>query len=157
MHVNARIDYAVRAVVELAGSSRESPRKLHEVAAAQAIPLTFLADIFTQLRHAGLVRSLRGADGGYWLTRPAAELDLGCVIRAVEGSLLDVRGRTPEEVEHVGSAAALQEVWTALRNLLELVTVADVAAAEFPPRMLALSNGVKAQEPELAGEHARGG
>jgi Rrf2 family protein len=135
VHVNARIDYALRAAVELAGSSRDSPRKMHEVAAAQAIPLAFLADILTQLRRAGLVRSQRGSDGGYWLARPAEELDLGCVIRAVEGSLVEVRGQPLEEVEYVGSAMALQQVWIALRNMLELVTVADVASGVLPRDM----------------------
>jgi Rrf2 family protein len=154
MHVNAKIDYALRAVVELAGSSRQSPRKLHEVAEAQAIPLPFLAGIITQLRSAGVVRSQRGADGGYWLARPAEEVDLGWVIRAVEGSLVEVRGQAPDEVEYVGSAAALQQVWIAMRNLLELVTVANVATGEFPQDMLALTLGTKASEPQLAREHA---
>ncbi|HEV2981580.1 MAG TPA: Rrf2 family transcriptional regulator [Solirubrobacteraceae bacterium] len=143
MHVNAKVDYAVRAVVELAGSSRESPRRLHEVAAAQAIPLAFLTGIVTQLRSAGVVRSHRGSDGGYWLARPPEEVDLGCIIRAVEGSLVDVRGLAPDEVEYVGSAVALQQVWIALRNLLELVTVANVVAGELPPDMLALTRGAK--------------
>lgn len=155
LHVNAKVDYAVRAVVELAGSSRQSPRKLNEVAEAQAIPLPFLAGIITQLRSAGVVRSQRGADGGYWLARPAEELDLGCVIRSVEGSLLEVRGQAPDEVEYIGSAVALQHVWIALRGLLELVTVANVAAGEFPQQMLALTPGPNAVESQLADVHAR--
>jgi Rrf2 family protein len=154
MHVNAKVDYAVRAVVELAGSSRQSPRRLHEVAEAQAIPLAFLASIITQLRSAGVVRSQRGADGGYWLARPAEEVDLGCVIRAVEGSLLEVRGHALDEVEYVGSAVALQQVWIALRNMLQLVTVANVAAGELPQDMLALTRESKAAEPQPASEHA---
>jgi Rrf2 family protein len=155
MHVNARVDYAVRAVVELAGSSRDSPRRLHEVAEAQAIPLAFLTGIVTQLRSAGVVRSQRGTDGGYWLARPAEQVDLGCVIRAVEGSLLEVRGQAPEEVEYVGSAAGLQLVWIALRNMLELVTVADIAAGEYPQDMLALTRATNGDEPRRDGEPAR--
>jgi Rrf2 family protein len=154
MHVNARVDYAVRAVVELAGSSRQAPRRLHEVADAQAIPLGFLTGIITQLRSAGVVRSQRGADGGYWLARPAAEVDLGCIICAVEGSLLEVRGQPPEEIEYVGSAVALKQVWIAVRNLLERVTVANVVAGELPPGMLDLTRGAKAGEPQMGGEHA---
>ena len=154
MHVSAKVDYAVRAVLELAGTSRQSPRKLREVADAQAIPPAYLADILTQLGSAGVVGSQRGADGGYWLARPAEEGDLGCIIRAVEGSLVEVRGQAPDEVEYVGSAVALQQVWVALRNMLELVTVANVAAGELPQDMLALTRGTKAAESLLAGEHA---
>jgi Rrf2 family protein len=138
MHVNAKADYAVRAVIELAGSSRESPRKSHEVAAAQAIPAPFLTDILTQLRYAGVVGSRRGADGGYWLARPAAELDMGWVIRAVDGLLVEVHGHAPEEIEYVDSALALQQVWIALGRLLEHVTIADLVAGGLPPDMLAL-------------------
>jgi Rrf2 family protein len=143
MNVNAKVDYAVRAAVELAASGRQSPRKLHEVAVAQAIPVAYLADILTQLRLAGIVCSQRGADGGYWLARPAEEVDLGCVIRAVEGSLVEVRGQTPDNIEYVGSTVALQQVWIALRNMLELVTVANVAAGELPQDVLALTHGTK--------------
>ena len=155
MHVSAKVDYAVRAVVELAGTSRQSPRKLREVAEAQAIPVAFLAGIITQLRCAGLVGSQRGADGGHWLARPAEEVDLGCVIRAVEGSLLEVRGQAPDEVEYVGSAGALPQVWIALRNLLELVTVADVADGEYPQDMLALTRDTMALRPSLPGRSGR--
>jgi Rrf2 family protein len=142
MYVNAKADYAVRAAVELAGSSRESPRKLDEIAAAQAIPVSYLVTIILQLRDAGVVRSQRGSAGGYWLARPAEELDLGSVMRAVAGPLVAVRGMPPEEVTYVGSAVALHEVWLALdaslRRVLEHVTVADVAAGQLPAEMLAL-------------------
>jgi Rrf2 family protein len=142
MYVNAKADYAVRAAVELASSSRESPRKLDEIAAAQAIPVSYLVTIIMQLRDAGVVRSQRGSAGGYWLARPAEELDLGSVIRAVAGPLVAVRGMAPEEVTYVGSAVALQQVWLALhaslRSVLEHVTVADVATGELPSEMLAL-------------------
>ena len=132
MHVTAKADYAVRAVVELADSSQKSPRKVDEVAQAQDIPVSFLENILTQLRSAGVVRSQRGPEGGYWLAHPADELDLAHVIRAVEGPLVGVRGAPPEEIEYVGSAEALQQVWIALRSnlrkVLENVTVSDVAS-----------------------------
>jgi len=150
MHVTAKADYAVRAVVELAGSSQASPRKVDEVARAQGIPVSFLENILTQLRSAGVVRSQRGPEGGYWLARPAEEINLAHVIRAVEGPLVGVRGQRPEEVEYVGSAASLREVWVAvranLRNVLESVTVADVAAGELPPEVLALTREEQAWE-----------
>jgi Rrf2 family protein len=145
MYVNAKADYAVRAAVELAGSSRECPRKLDEIATAQAIPASYLTMIITQLRDAGVIRSQRGSNGGYWLARPAEELDLGSVIRAVGGPLVAVRGQAPEEVAYVGSAVALQKVWVALdaslRKVLEQVTVADVAAGTLPEDTLALARG----------------
>jgi Rrf2 family protein len=143
MRVTAKADYAVRAVVELAGSSADAPRKVDEVAQAQHIPLSFLENILTQLRSAGIVRSQRGPDGGYWLAHPAKEVTLADVIRAVEGPLVGVRGQRPEEVEYGGSAETLQQVWVALRTnlrkVLERVTVADVAAGKLPKDVIALT------------------
>jgi Rrf2 family protein len=143
MHVTAKADYAVRAVVELAGSSQESPRKVDDVAKAQAIPVSFLENILTQLRSSGIVRSQRGPEGGYWLAQPADQLSLANVIRAVEGPLVGVRGQRPEEIEYVGSAESLQQVWIALRaslrSVLEHVTVADVASGSLPADVVALT------------------
>lgn len=142
MYLNATADYAVRAAVELASSSRESPRKMDEIAESQSIPASVLPSILAQLRTAGMIRSQRGYNGGYWLARPADELDLASVIRAVGGPLVDVRGQAPEEVAYVGSAVTLQQVWVALdaslRKVLEQVTVADVATGRLPQDTLAL-------------------
>jgi Rrf2 family protein len=144
MHVTAKADYAVRAVVELVGSGQDSPRKVDDLAKAQAIPPSFLENILTQLRSAGIVRSQRGPEGGYWLARPAEELPLAEVIRAVDGPLVGVRGQRPEEVEYEGAAACLQQVWIALRaNLravLERVTVADVASDKLPADVVTLAS-----------------
>ncbi|HWX97231.1 MAG TPA: Rrf2 family transcriptional regulator [Solirubrobacteraceae bacterium] len=143
MHVTAKADYAVRAIVELAGSSQEAPRKVDDVAKAQGIPVSFLENILTQLRSSGIVRSQRGPEGGYWLAQPADQLSLANVIRAVEGPLVGVRGQRPEEIEYVGSAESLQQVWIALRaslrRVLEHVTVADVAAGNLPADVMALT------------------
>jgi Rrf2 family protein len=148
MHVTAKADYAVRAVVELADSAQDSPRKVDEVAQAQKIPVSFLVYILTQLRSSGIVRSQRGPEGGYWLAQPADEVNLAQIIRAVEGPLVGVRGQRPEEVEYVGSAESLQQVWIALRanlrKVLENVTVADVAAGRLPKEVLALTRGEEA-------------
>jgi Rrf2 family protein len=150
MHVTAKADYAVRAVVELAGSASTSPRKVHGVAEAQGIPVSFLESILTQLRSSGIVRSQRGPDGGYWLARPPDQVNLAQVIRAVEGPLVGVRGQRPEEIEYVGSAESLQQVWIALRanlrKVLEHVTVADVAAGDLPRDVLALTREEEAWE-----------
>jgi Rrf2 family protein len=143
MHVTAKADYAVRAVIELADSSQHSPRKVDSIAQAQAIPVSFLENILTQLRSAGIVRSQRGPEGGYWLARPSEEVSLADVIRAVEGPLVGVRGQRPEELEYSGSAESLQQVWIALRanlrKVLERVTVAEVAAANLPEDVVALT------------------
>lgn len=143
MHVTAKADYAVRAVVELASGGQDKPRKVDDIARTQGIPLSFLENILTQLRSAGIVRSQRGPEGGYWLAQPAAELDLARVIRAVEGPLVGVRGQRPEEISYEGSAESLQQVWIALRanlrKVLEHVTVADVAAGRLPEQVMALT------------------
>ncbi len=143
MHVTAKADYAVRAVVELASGSRDSPRKVDELAQAQGIPVSFLENILTQLRSSGIVRSQRGPEGGYWLAKPPEEVNLAQVIRAVEGPLVGVRGLRPEEVAYKGSAESLQQVWLALRanlrKVLEHVTLADVASGKLPPEIVALT------------------
>jgi Rrf2 family protein len=143
MRVTAKADYAVRAAIELASGSSDAPRKVDDVAKAQSIPLSFLENILTQLRSAGIVRSQRGPEGGYWLAHPAKDVTLADVIRAVEGPLVGVRGQRPEEVSYNGSAEALQQVWVALRTnlrkVLERVTVADVAAGKLPKEVIALT------------------
>jgi Rrf2 family protein len=150
MHVTAKADYAVRAVVELASGSQSSPRKVDEVAQAQGIPVSFLENILTQLRSAGLVRSQRGPEGGYWLAHPPEEVNLAQVIRAVEGPLVGVRGLRPEEVSYEGSAESLKQVWLALRanlrKVLEHVTLADVASGKLPKEIMALTKQEEAWE-----------
>ena len=142
MRVTAKADYAVRAAVELAAQTG-SPRKVDEVAAAQSIPISFLENILTQLRSAGVVRSQRGPEGGYWLARPAEQISLAEVIRAVEGPLVGVRGQPPEEISYGGASESLQQVWIALRAslraVLENVTLADVAGASLPPAVVDLT------------------
>ncbi len=136
MRVSAKADYALRACVELAATEETGPIKGERIAQAQAIPLKFLENILGDLRMAGLVRSQRGAEGGYWLARPPAEITLAEVIRSVEGPLANVRGVRPESVEYTGSAEPMRDVWIAvrasLRSILEKVTLADVAAGELP-------------------------
>ena len=135
MRITAKVDYAVRAMTEMAAVA-DGPVKGDALADRQGIPPKFLENILADLRRAGLVRSQRGAEGGYWLARPAADVTVADVIRAVEGPLADVHGTPPEEVSYRGPAAHLQDVWiatrAALRTVLETVTVADVVAGELP-------------------------
>jgi Rrf2 family protein len=150
MHVTAKADYAVRAVVELADSKQDAPRKVDDIAQAQGIPVSFLENILTQLRSSGLVRSQRGPEGGYWLAQPPENVSLAQIIRAVEGPLVGVRGQRPEEIEYVGSAEMLQQVWIALRanlrKVLEHVSVADVASGKLPKDVLLLTKHQEAWE-----------
>jgi Rrf2 family protein len=135
MRVSAKADYAVRAAVELA-AAESSPVKGEVISQAQDIPLKFLENILGELRHAGIVRSQRGTDGGYWLARPADEITVADVMRAVEGPLASVRGDSPESLKYGGTAQPLGKVWVAvranLRSVLERVTLADIAGGELP-------------------------
>ena len=135
MRVSAKVDYAVRAAVELAAAGG-GPLKGERIADAQEIPFKFLENILLELRHAGLVRTQRGPEGGYWLDRPAGEVTIGEVIRAVEGPIASVRGESPERVEYGGVAEPLQGVWVAvranLRAVIDEVTLGDVVAGELP-------------------------
>jgi Rrf2 family protein len=136
MRISAKADYAVRAAVELAGATGEKPVKAEQIATAQDIPLNFLENILGELRHSGIVRSHRGADGGFRLARAPDELTIADIIRAVDGPLASVRGGPPEEISYPGTSAALPRVWIAvranLRLVVEHVTVADVASGTLP-------------------------
>ncbi|MFB9238997.1 RrF2 family transcriptional regulator [Plantactinospora siamensis] len=181
MRLSARVDYALRAVAELAaaggpaaggtaaggtaaggtaaggtaaggtaakgagagprrpGGRGQGDRRLvtaEQVARAQGIPPKFLESILLQLRRGGIVQAQRGPEGGYTLARPAEQISLADVIRVIDGPLANVRGQRPEDLGYQGAARALQEVWIALRaserQILELVTVADVATGQLP-------------------------
>lgn len=140
MRLSARVDYALRAVVEIAATAGLLTSE--RIARAQEIPPKFLESILLQLRRGGIVHAQRGPDGGYWLARPASEISLADVIRVIDGPLANVRGHRPEEVGYRGAACSLQEVWIALRaaerEILDLVTVADVAAGKLPERVQTL-------------------
>lgn len=143
MRVSAKTDYALRAAVELAAAPEGTPVKGERLATSQSIPLRFLENILLQLRHAGIIESRRGADGGYKLARPAAEITLADVIRAIDGPLAGVSGQRPETLDFKGRSEPLREVWVAvrasLRSVLEQVTLADVAAGELPPNVRELT------------------
>ncbi len=151
VRISAKADYAVRASIELAASDEGGPIKGERIADAQKVPLRFLENILGELRHAGLVQSQRGADGGYWLSRHPEDISLAEIIRAVEGPLASVRGERPEDLEYRGASQPLQEVWIALRanirEVLESVSVADVVAGELPPELTELIEGTDVWQP----------
>jgi Rrf2 family protein len=134
MRISAKADYAVRAAVGLARA--EGSMKAELVAQGQDIPLRFLEKILYDMRHAGLVATRRGPEGGYRLARDPADITVADVLRAVDGPLADVHGTAPEDLEYGAGLEVLQEVWVAvranLRAVLEAVTVADLAKGELP-------------------------
>src|SRR5215213_3601891 len=140
VRISAKADYAVRATIELASEEVVTPVKGERIADAQKIPLRFLENILGELRHAGLVQSQRGAEGGYWLSREPDTITLAEIIRAVEGPLATTRGERPEDLEYRGASEPLQTVWIALRanirDVLESVTLADIVAGELPPEIV---------------------
>ena len=135
MRVSAKADYAVRAAAELAAAG-EGPIKGERLADAQDIPLQFLEHILLELKHSGIVRARRGARGGYWLARPADEITIADVIRAVEGPIAHVQSAPPDQIEYRGNSKHLRDVWIAvranLRAVLETVTLADLVSGELP-------------------------
>ena len=137
MRVSAKADYAVRAVVELATVPGGEYLKAEELAGRQEIPRHFLDNILTDLRRAGIVATLRGAEGGSRLARPASEITIADIMRAIDGPLAAVRDVRPEKLSDEGAAASLPKLWigvrASLRSVLECVTVADVVADRLPP------------------------
>ena len=142
MRISAKVDYALRACTELAVAG-DGPTKGDRIAAAQAIPIKFLENILSEVRNAGIVATQRGVEGGYWLARPADQITLAEVMRALEGPLANVRGHRPETLAYEGSAKSLVELWIAvrasLRTVLETTTVADLANGELPAEVKALT------------------
>src|SRR4051794_34845326 len=151
MRITAKADYAIRAMLELA-AAEDPPLKRDEIARAQRIPVKFLETILAELKHAGLVASQRGADGGYSLARPADEITLGDVLRVIEGPLASVRDERPESTTYQGPAESLPEVWVALRSnmraVVDSVTLANVVDGELPAKVAQL-----AADPEAWGPH----
>ncbi|MFJ1566646.1 RrF2 family transcriptional regulator [Streptomyces erythrochromogenes] len=144
MRISARADYAVRAALQLAVSQDDRPLKAEAIADAQDIPHKFLEGILNDMRRGGLVLSQRGGNGGYRLAKPAASISIADVIRAVDGPLVSVRGVRPPDLSYTGPAASLLPLWIALRSnvreILEGVSLADVATSDLPADVSALTD-----------------
>jgi Rrf2 family protein len=144
MHLTATADYALRAVAEIAVAH---PKHItaERIADRQHIPLKFIENILAMLKRAGIVNARRGVEGGYWLAKPAGEISLADVIRAVEGPLANVRGTRPEHVKYNGAARPFREVWIAvrtnLRTVLEVVTLEHIAHGKLPATVKKLTRG----------------
>jgi len=149
MHVPAKVDYGVRAMLTLA--ELDEPATSETLASAQRLPARFLGAILVDLRRAGLVSNQRGLAGGYCLARPASEISVADVIRALNGPLAEIRGRRPETASYDGAAVHLQDVWVAarasLRKVLECVSLADVVAGNLPGTVVSLTTDPDAWAP----------
>ena len=139
MHVSAKVDYALRALLELAATAEKDKSKLTKsdaLAEAQHIPTKFLEGILATLRNSGFLMSQRGADGGYRLAKDPADIHVADVMRALEGPIAAVRGERPEDLDYSGTAEHLRDVWVAtraaLRTVLEVVTLADIQRGQLP-------------------------
>lgn len=157
MRISAKADYAVRAALELAASADGEPVKGTKLAGAQKIPLQFLEQIMLELKRAGIVRTKRGASGGYWLATDPERVTVADVIRAVEGPLANIHDIPPEETSYLGPARRLRDVWIAvrvnLRAVLEEVTLADLEAGKLPESVAALIDQPGAWKGRDTGTH----
>jgi Rrf2 family protein len=140
VQISAKVDYGVRALLVLAAASE--PMTAEAIAKDQGLPAKFLGVILNELRRAGIVVSHRGREAGYHLGRPASEITLADVIRALEGPLAQVRGLRPETTTYQGAAQHLQDAWVAvrasLRAVLENVTIENVVKGELPSEVAQL-------------------
>jgi Rrf2 family protein len=136
MRVSAKSDYALRALIEMAGREDGRAVSAEELGRLQDIPHGFLQAILADLRRSGVVMSQRGQSGGWRMARPAADVSVADVIRAVDGPLVSVYGLRPEAVSYNDSADVLQHVWIAarssLREVFEEVSIQQLADAELP-------------------------
>lgn len=150
MRISVRVDYAIRAMAELAAAPPDRTMRAETIARNQDIPLKFLLSILNELRRARLVRSRRGQEGGYLLAAPAKSIALADVMRAIEGPLANVHDKSLREIRYPGAASPLTDVWKAirasLRSVLETTTVADLAAGRLPSRVRALAARYDASE-----------
>ena len=150
MRISTKIDYALRAMAELATAPDDRPVKAEVIAKRQQIPLKFLLAILNELRRTHLVRSQRGHEGGYVLARAAKQITLADVMRAVEGPLANVHDESLRDIEYTGAAESLKDVWKAvrssLRSVLETTTLADLASGRLPKRIQSLAAEYEASE-----------
>lgn len=151
MRVSAKSDYALRALIEIARRGDVAPVSAEEIGRLQDIPHGFLQSILADLRRAGVVMSQRGQAGGWRMGRPAIEVTVADVIRAVDGPLVSVYGLRPEAVHYNESADKLQQVWIAarssLREVFEGVTIQHLAEGSLPLDIERLTRGKEAWLP----------
>ncbi len=132
MRISAKGEYGVRAMVILALVFYDGPVPLREIAERECISYQFLEQIFLPLRRAGLVTSVRGAKGGYILAKPPNEINVGDIIRALEGPIAPVECVAEGKADSCsrGDICLTRGVWQRLRDsmseVLDDITLADV-------------------------------
>lgn len=150
VRISAKVDYAVRALAELAATDPGDPARAEDVATAQDMPEAFVLTILNDLKRAHLVRSIRGRRGGYALARPAAEVTIADIVRAIEGPLANIHDVSLRDLSYTGPASPLVEVWmavrTSLRSVLESVTLADLVTDQLPAGVRAMAKEYRAEE-----------
>lgn len=151
MRVSAKSDYALRALIEIAGRAESGAISAEELGKLQGIPHGFLQAILADLRRAGVVMSQRGQSGGWRMARDPATVTVADVIRAVDGPLVSVYGLRPEAVSYNESAEVLQHVWIAarssLREVFEAVTIRALADRSLPTEVAARTKDEEAWKP----------
>jgi Rrf2 family protein len=151
VHISAKADYAVRALLVMAAQADGKPIKGETIAKSQGMPVKFVENTLMELVRTRLVASQRGAAGGFKLAKPANRITIADIVRAVDGPLAQVRGERPEETSYSGPAEHLQTVWIAvrtnLRAVLEQVTLADVATGKIPDQIVKLTDSPDAWKP----------
>src|SRR6188472_223009 len=154
MRVSAKADYALRALIEMAARADgvdARPVSAEELGKLQDIPHNFLQAILADLRKAGIVHAQRGQSGGWRLAKPADDVTVADVIRAVDGPLVSVYGLRPEAVSYNEAADVLQHVWIAarrsLRDVFEKVSIQDLADRKLPEAVTSLSADEDAWQP----------
>lgn len=152
MQISAKADYAVRALLVLASQPDQQPMSGRAIAESQGMPVKFVENTLVELRNTGLVASRRGSGGGFMLARPADQITVADVIRAVDGPLAEVRGQRPEATSYEGPAKHLQHVWIAVRasvrSILDHVTLADVVSGDLPLTVRDLARDPDAWHPK---------
>jgi Rrf2 family protein len=151
MRVSAKSDYALRALIELAGREDGAPVSAEELGRLQDIPHGFLQAILADLRRAGVVMSQRGQSGGWRMARDPGTVTVADVIRAVDGPLVSVYGLRPEAVTYNESAGVLQHVWiaarTSLRDVFEQVSIRSLADRRLPKAVTSRTQSEDAWQP----------
>jgi Rrf2 family protein len=149
VQIPAKADYGIRALLTLANSTTSVTAE--HLAEEQSLPPRFLGAILSDLRRAGLVVSQRGSEGGFKLARPASQISIADALRAISGPMAGVRGLRPETLDYDGAATNLRDVWVAvrasLRNLLENVSLEQVASGNLPSVLTKLTKDSDAWQP----------
>ncbi len=129
-----KVDYAVRALLELADARGSATKQSAEIAERWNIPAPYLDQLLTALRKAGLVSSVRGPQGGHMLARPASSITVNQVFEALEGPLSPIDCLDDSVRCSFSRACAIQDLWsevqTAVSGVLSSVSIADLASRQ---------------------------